>query len=167
MRRDWFSLPGSAWRLWASRSACPHRRPFSRWWRAIFAGAGLLFAWQTLQAEHWYTQGKWSNRFPAAQTAAHLGPHLAHVQKLPGDIVLEFGDNLPPDMAIAVLTAALATDPYASDLIGALARTQYRAGNRSTAAELAARAAELSPHSREIQALARAYAVERDWMETR
>ena len=70
-------------------------------------------------------------------------------------------------MAIAVLTAALATDPYASDLIGALARTQYRAGNRSTAAELAARAAELSPHSREIQALARAYAVERDWMETR
>jgi len=81
--------------------------------------------------------------------------------------VLTYGDGLPPDMAIAILTGVLAVDPYASDLIGALARVQFRAGQVGTAAELAARAYELSPHNPALRDLAQAYGLERDWMETK
>lgn len=114
----------------------------------------MLFAWHSLAGERYFTRAEVNRSLTDAQVGAALAPFNHRAARQAGNLMLVHGGGLPTDVQIAVMVSALATDPWAADLLAATAALHLGAGRVNEAAEMAGLAARLQPMNAEYRKLA-------------
>jgi tetratricopeptide (TPR) repeat protein len=154
--RCFWAARRSAW--WLSRCAI-RLAPFcSRLWRGMFLAAGLLMAGSSIWAEALYLKGalQAAENLPLAldtvDRAARLHPFNPDLRRGPVELAIVHHARLDPGLQAQAYLRHLQRDPVAVDALMNLARVLLEAGD-DRGRHLVARAAQLAPRARDIQAL--------------